>query len=60
MEMTKMLSRLALLPFNAAATSAEMVAQSTRSVQKMAEQSLDSVIKTMDSSCDECGDEKDE
>jgi len=58
MEMTKMISRIVLFPFNAAATSAEMFAQSTRSVKKMAEQSLDSVMKTMDSSCDECGDEK--
>jgi hypothetical protein len=55
MEMTKMLSRIVLLPFNAAAASAEMVAQSTRSVQKMAEQSLDSMLKTIDGSCDACG-----
>jgi len=60
MEMTKMISRIVLFPFNAAVTSAEMVAQSTKSVQKMAERSLDSVMKTMDTSCDECGDQKDE
>lgn len=44
MEMTQLVTRIVLLPLEAAAFGADVVAQSTRSVHKMAEKSVRSLI----------------
>ncbi len=53
MEMTRLVTRIVLLPLEAAAFGADVVAQSTRSVHKMAEKSVRSLIGDNDEADDD-------
>lgn len=47
MDIAKLMTRFVLLPLDAAAFGAEMLAQSTKSVQRMAEKSVKSLMGSM-------------
>lgn len=53
MDIAKLMTRFVLLPLDAAAFGTEMLAQSTRSVQKMAEKSVKSLMGMGAESSDE-------
>lgn len=53
MEVTRLVTRLVLLPLEAAAFGADVVAQSARSVHKMAEKSVQSLIGDDDETDDD-------
>lgn len=59
MDIAKLMTRFVLLPFDAAAFGTEMLAQSTKSVQKMAEKGVRSLAGSIGAESSDDEDEED-